>query len=150
MIATVCETGDLAYQLQEEMGSRGYLTDQNSTMIFFSGILSERDFMHLAILNGLPQEVTGMKFSEPFVQFPKLDHRNFEKFHNFSSRQYVEFYTYNVIIEQLKRADSILKNTTDIYSTITKAASISKTVGIGQPETGYLPVEEFSKEDLDE
>jgi DNA-binding phage protein len=150
LIATVIEYGDMAYQLQEDLYKRDLVTSHSSLLVFLSGILNETNISLIATLNGLPSEVTGMKYSTPFSEFPQFNHNNYEKMYGITASNLVEFYTYCILVEQLKRADSILKNTTDTYSTITKAASISKTVGIGSPETGYMPVESFTSDEMDD
>jgi hypothetical protein len=150
LVATVLENGDMAYQLQEELGRRNLLPSEKLFWVFCGGILSEHDLLFLAKLNGLPPQMTGMRYSQPFSATPNLNSDNFESLYGLKQFNLEEFHTYNVLVEQLKRADAILKNTTDIYSTITNAASVSKTVGIGKPESGYLPVENFTREELDE
>lgn len=140
----------MAYQLQEELGKRSLFTSHSDLLTFFAGILNEQNVKFLAQLNGLPQTMTGMKHSKPFVEFPLYNYNLFIENYKLKPEVMIEFHTYCILVEQLKRADMILKNTTDIYTTITKAASVSQTIGIGSPEKGYLPVEQFSDEDRDE
>jgi hypothetical protein len=45
---------------------------------------------------------------------------------------------------------SILEDTENIYQVIVKAAGVAKSTGIGDPETGYLPVENFTEEEARE
>jgi len=150
LIASVLENGDMMYQLQEELGKRSLLSDSDTFLIFCAGILNDVNLDFLARLNGLPGTLTGMRYSSPFSAFPNYDISNFKRVYGVDPSAVEEIHTFSILVEQLKRADTILKNTTDIYTTITKAASVSKTIGIGKPEEGYLPVENFTREEMDE
>lgn len=150
LIAAVIENGDMAYQLQEELGRRSLLCEVDTFFLFCAGIINDVHLDFLAKLNGLPGSITGMKFGSPISLFPHYNISNFKHTYGVDPASVEEIHTFGILVEQLKRADVILKNTTDIYTTITKAAAVSKTIGIGKPETGYLPVEQFSPDDMEE
>nr|UPW42101.1 MAG: putative RNA dependent RNA polymerase [Guangxi mito-like virus 15] len=150
LLATVLENNDMVDQLQEELYKRNLYNSRKDLLIFFSGILNKTALSNIIMYNGLPSAMTGMKSCEPFPGYPNYDSRNFKELYGYTEENLVEYYNYIVITEQLKRANTILANTRSVYDTIIKAASVSKTIGIGMPEKGYMPIEDFDSDEFDD
>ncbi|ALD60243.2 ORF [Binucleate Rhizoctonia mitovirus K1] len=150
LMVTAAETTDMLYQLQEEMSKRSLINDPLNIHYFMGGISNRVAYKDLARMNGLPMFMTGLK--NPILP-PILDqfnYKNWDKTRNISLLTLQSYFTFTVMMEQLKRLGDILVNTKDIYTTLMKAANVSKTVGIASKMDQYLPVEDFSQEILDE
>jgi len=145
LLATVIENGDMFYQLQDELAKRDFIPNKNSWASYVAAF-GESTFNQLALLNGLPKEMTGLREPIKDHRLVKFDSMRWDDTRGISQDTLLNYFTFTTVVEQLKRLGTILQNTENVYTTIVKAASVSKTVGIGTSEAQYLPIEDFTQE----
>lgn len=150
LLVTAIENGDLLYQLQEELFRRDLVVDRENLHYFFGGLVNQQSYTELAKLNGLPPFMTGMKNPILTHLLSSFDSKTWAKSKGISLFTLEQFFTYTVLVEQLKRLGEILRSTENIYTTLIKAANVTKSVGFSGPLQQYLPHEEFSQETLNE
>lgn len=147
LIATVFDNGDMAYQLQEEMHKRGQILNASTWKYFITNILKSLEHKKLiALLNCLPSWATGMKSQYQITTVAKYVTSQWKESRKFTLEQFEQMFIFTVLSEQLKRLGSILQNTENTYTTIMKAASVSKPIGLNRSADQYLPIEHFNED----
>lgn len=129
---------DMSYQLQEELGKRDLLHKE-----FFPTwvvhIIGSVGLKQLAFLNSLPSLVTGMHHSFLFPGFEHMDYRRYDRDrHGFGPADIFECFTYSVIVEQLKRLNSVLNNTKDLAAILLKSVTAQKETGLVLRDGAFL------------
>nr|WEU70944.1 MAG: RNA-dependent RNA polymerase [Hangzhou mito-like virus 6] len=150
LLVTAIENSDMLYQLQEELSKRSLINDRLTLHYFLGGISNKIGYKELAKLNGLPSFMTGLKDPIMVNELSSFDWRTWQKTRGVSELTLQSYFTFTVMVEQLKRLGVILQNTENIYKTLIKAANVSKSVGISSKLDQYMPIEEFTQDDLDE
>nr|QDW65419.1 putative RNA-dependent RNA polymerase [Rhizoctonia solani mitovirus 29] len=126
LIANVMENNDMAYQLQEELNKRGFVLSDHLLALFLASILQKRGFQKLAMLNGLPKQMTGITKPFSLISLPEFNHLNWKSVHGIEPSSVIEFFKFTLLVEQLKKIGSLLNSTASTYDTMMKAANLVK------------------------
>jgi len=118
LIAKTVSDGSLASQLQAELTSRELIPNESFFYNFMAGLIPKDSFMSLVQLNLLPVSITGLPvvYSPPITKFS--DYSNWFPGVVLKEVDIVNVMTYTMIVEQLKRLDSLLRNTAIITEAI--------------------------------
>nr|UJQ92591.1 MAG: putative RNA-dependent RNA polymerase [Mitoviridae sp.] len=149
LLANVAESGHMFYQLQEEMFKRDQLNNVTNYPLFVSAIISNvTDFQRIALLNGLPSYLTGMKSRITVDESPKYNYLNWDKLYGISEKTLHEFFVFSVCSEQMKKLSMMAQTTMNTFSIISNAAKAYKAEAIGFESGMHVAMNEFEEDNI--
>jgi len=121
LIAKTVMNGRLLPQLQNEVTSRNLALPESTLYTWLGALVDSKSHSFLAMLNKLPQSITGLSST---IQLPASCPNLSEWWkptHELTENDMVQGYTYVAAVEQLKRLDSLLRQTAIVNDTIASA-----------------------------
>lgn len=118
LIAKTVSNGRLAPGLQNHITSRLSLNTAKAALTWIAGLIDRESLEFLTVLNMLPKEISG-------INIPQLDGVSKSKLHEWypnvdklDVQDIITAYTYTAVVEQLKRLDTLLRQTQIITAAI--------------------------------
>jgi hypothetical protein len=117
LIAKTIMNGRLAPTLQVMMQSRGLTLDHKSLLAWLGGLIDKISLDFLYILNKLPSSLSGIP--TPIVEsFTDQQMSTWYPGTEAKAKEIISAFTYTAIVEQLKRLDTLLRQTQIIQAAI--------------------------------
>jgi hypothetical protein len=121
LISKTVMNGRLLPQLQNEVLTRNFELSSTKLFTWLGALVDPQSHSFLALLNRLPLSITGLvsKVELP-LETPQLS-QFWEPEYTLSENDIVQGYTYVAAVEQLKRLDSLLRQTKTVNDAIASA-----------------------------